>query len=190
LAVRPGDSVTVSISEQSQGLWQISFQNNTTGKNYQTTVQYNSSNSSAEWVEEAPSGAGYGVMPLDSFGTINFSNASAVQNGQTVNLSQAGAQPITMLGSSGQKLAVPSSIGGDGASFSVSRTNASATPTPSGRGTTGRTSPGYPGYPSGGAYPSGSGYPGGGYPGGGSGYPGGGYPGGAQPAPGYPVYPF
>jgi hypothetical protein len=177
LAVRPGDSVTVSINEQSPGMWQVSFKNNTTGQNYQTNVQYNSSHSSAEWVEEAPSGMGQGVMPLDSFGTINFSNAQAVQNGQTVNMSQAGAQPITMLGSSGQQLAVPSSIGSDGASFSVSRTDAPATTTPTGRGGSGRTSPSYPGRPST-AYP------------GGSGYPGGGYPGGSQTDPGYPVFPF
>ena len=44
-----------------------------------------------------------------------------------MNLSQAHAQPITMLGNGGQQLAVPSSIGDDGASFSVSRTQSPAT---------------------------------------------------------------
>ncbi len=124
----------MSIAQQSAVTWQIAFKNNTSGQTYQTSVHYTSSLSSAEWIEEAPSGPN-GVVPLDNFGSVAFSSASAVQNGQTVDLSQAGAQPITMLNSSGQQLAVPSGIGSDSASFSVARTAASATPaTVSGRG--------------------------------------------------------
>ena len=132
LAVEPGDSVTVSIAEQGAGTgaWQISMKNNTSGQTYQTTVHYASSLSSAEWIEEAPSGPN-GLAPLDNFGSVGFSSATAVQNGQTVNLAQAGAQPITMLNTNGQALAVPSGVGSDGSSFSISRTSASATPTAS-----------------------------------------------------------
>jgi hypothetical protein len=129
LAVAPGDSVTVSITRQASGssAWQVAFKNNTSGQTYQTPVTYSSSLSSAEWVEEAPSGPN-GVIPLDNFVSVGFSSATAIQKGQTVNLAQAGAQPITMLNANGQSLAVPSGIGSDGASFSVSRTSASATP--------------------------------------------------------------
>src|SRR5438067_2005184 len=136
LAVAPGDSVTVSITEQGAGtgVWQIAFKNNTSGQTYQTTVQYTSSQSSAEWIEEAPAGRG-GILPLDRFGTIPGSGATAVANGQTVDLAQAGAQPITMLNTAGQPLAVPSAIGSNGSSFSVARTQAAATPAPTrGRG--------------------------------------------------------
>ena len=131
-AVHPGDSVSVSITEQSASNWQISFKNNTTGQTYQTSVRYASSYSSAEWVVEAPS-AGGDLLPLDSFGSVSFSGASATQNGQTVNLSRAQAEPITMLNARGQALAVPSGIGGDGASFSVTRTDAPAAAVGSGR---------------------------------------------------------
>jgi hypothetical protein len=93
---------------------------------YQTTAQYASSESSAEWVEEAPTGA-RGVLPLDNFNSVSFSSASAIDNGQTVNLSQLGAQAITMLNANDQPLAVPSAIGSDGSSFSVARTSAPAT---------------------------------------------------------------
>jgi len=67
LAVAPGDSVTVSIDEQGEGSgsWQISITNNTSGQNYQTTATYTSTESSAEWIEEAPSGPG-GILPLDN----------------------------------------------------------------------------------------------------------------------------
>jgi Peptidase A4 family len=139
LAVSPGDSVTVSINEQGAGtgLWQIAIKNNTSGKSYQTNVRYNSSESSAEWVEEAPVGNG-SLLPLDDFSSVNFTQATAVQNGQTVNLTQSGARPITMLNGVGEALAVPSAIGSDGTSFDVSRTSASATPIPS---TTNRRTP-------------------------------------------------
>jgi len=136
LAVNPGDSVSVSIDKQASGanMWQISFTNNTTGQTYQTSVQYASSQSSAEWVEEAPTSQS-GILPLDNFGTIAFSNASAIHAGQTVDLAQSGAQPISLLDASGQALAIPSAIGTDGSSFTVARTDvpAVAAPGPGGR---------------------------------------------------------
>jgi hypothetical protein len=149
--------VTVNITEQGTNNWSIDFTNNTTGKTYHTTRRYTSSHSSAEWVVEAPS-SGNGVLPLDNFGSVSFSGASATQNGQSVNLSQAKAQPITMLGNSGQQLAVPSSIGGDGASFSVARTQAPSTSVGVGRGApSGSGFPTRPTAPSG--FGSGSGSP-------------------------------
>ena len=136
LAVAPGESVTVSITESSpgSGTWQISMRNNTSGQSYQTTVHYASSESSAEWIEEAPAGGNGSVIePLDNFGTVPFSAATAVENGQTVDLAQAGARSITMLNAANQALAVPSAIGSDGSSFSVTRTSAQATTTPLGQ---------------------------------------------------------
>jgi peptidase A4-like protein len=125
LAVAPGDSVTVTLSEQSPGQWQVSLKDNTSGQSYSTTRQYASSESSAEWVEEAPS-TGLGVVSLDNFGSVNFSGASAVENGKTVTVSQANGQGITMINRSGQVLAAPSALGSDGSSFSISRTQASS----------------------------------------------------------------
>ncbi len=121
LTVLPGDSVTVSITQQSAGQWLIVLKDNTTGKSYQTNVQYQSSLSSAEWVQEAPS-AGRRVVPLDQFGTVQFTAGSAIKDGNKVSLKAAGAQPITMIDSQGNALAVPSALGSDGSSFSVSRT--------------------------------------------------------------------
>jgi hypothetical protein len=137
VAVVPGDSVTVSIDEQGadSGNWQISITNNTSGQKYQTTVQYASSESSAEWIMEAPA-ASNGILPLDNFNSVPFTAATAVENGQTVDLSQTGAQPITMLNGNNQALAVPSAVGSDGSSFSVARTTAPAsTATAGGPGT-------------------------------------------------------
>jgi hypothetical protein len=128
LAVAPGDSVTVSIDEQGagSGSWQISISNNTTGQSYQTSASYTSTESSAEWIEEAPTGAA-GVLPLDNFQSVDFSIAATTVNGQNLNPAQASAQPLTMLDDSNQPLAEPSSLGSDGAAFTVTRTSAPAT---------------------------------------------------------------
>ncbi len=135
LTINPGDSITVTISQQSAGQWLIDMKNNTTGKTYSTTVQYNSSESSAEWIVEAPS-SGRSLLPLDNFGSIPFTNATTTENGKTVTLSQANATPISMIDSAGNVLATPSAITANGKGFTVTRTNvpASTISVGSGRG--------------------------------------------------------
>jgi len=45
----------VTITEQSAGTWLVEMKDVTTNKTYTTTLRYNSSKSSAEWIQEAPS---------------------------------------------------------------------------------------------------------------------------------------
>jgi hypothetical protein len=126
LSVSAGDSVTVTITQKAAVDWTIQIKNNTTGQAYNTSVKYTSSNSSAEWVQEAPS-AGRGMIPLDDFGTLRFSGASAVRDGQSLALKALNPQAITMINGARQPLAQPSVIGVDGSSFSVTRTQAQST---------------------------------------------------------------
>ena len=126
LAVHPGDAVTISISKGSNNEWQISFSDATTGQNYATSVSYQSSLSSAEWVEEMPSDQ-RGFVSLDNFGNVSFTNAYATENGNRVTSSGSSADPMTMINGAGQALATPSSLGADGASFTVTRTSVPAT---------------------------------------------------------------
>lgn len=123
LGVAPGDSVTVTITERTSGVWLIEMVNNTTKDSYQRTVNYSSSRSSAEWVQEAPS-AGRGVIPLDDFGSVRFTAGSAVRDGKTLGLTGLGAAAVVMINRSGQAIAQPSTLGADGSSFSVTRTSA------------------------------------------------------------------
>jgi hypothetical protein len=124
LAVHSGDDMTVSIAQQSSGQWKIYFIDATTGQSYQASVSYNSSLSSAEWIEEMPSDQ-KGMVALDNFGTLSFANAFAVQdNGSPETISALGAQPMTMITNTDQALATPSTLGADGASFSVTRSSA------------------------------------------------------------------
>lgn len=126
LPVKPGDSVTVTISQQSAGNWLIAFKNNTTGQSYQTTEQYDSSMSSAEWVEEAPSG-GRRVVPLDEFGSVHFAAGTATKDGQSVTIAQSGAKPITMIDGTGTPLATPSKLSNTGG-FDVTQAAPSSAP--------------------------------------------------------------
>ncbi len=123
--VNPGDSVTVSINETGTNQWKISFANHTTGETYQTSLQYASSLSSAEWIEEAPS-VGRRILPIDNFGTVQFSGGTAIENGKTVTISQSGAQPITMAGYGGSAVVTPSALTSNGQGFSVSESASTA----------------------------------------------------------------
>lgn len=127
LLVSAGDSVQVSLAQTSPGEWHIAFADTTTGKSYATDVAYNSSLSSAEWVQEMPSMArGRSFIPLDDFNTIAFSDASVTENGVVENLSQAHASPLEMVNIKGETLAEPSALVSQGSSFAVMRTGALA----------------------------------------------------------------
>ena len=123
LKVTPGDSVTVTITETTRDNWLITLKNNTTGLDYKVTENYKSSRSSAEWIEEAPSG-GRRVYPLENFGSVAFSGSSTVVDGKTLTLAAAGAKPVSMSDSTGRIIAAPSKLATDGKSFSVTRTDA------------------------------------------------------------------
>jgi len=129
LTVHAGDSVSVSLAEVSANNWSLTFVDNTTGEMYQKNISYTSSHSSAEWIEEMPVGGtsrSLNYLPLDNFGTTNFTNASVVANGTHEILSGTGAQALTMV-AGGEALATPSGIGSDGGSFSVARTDVAVT---------------------------------------------------------------
>lgn len=129
LTIHLGDEVTVSVAQQSSGQWQISFVDGTSGQNYSASASYQSSLSSAEWIEEMPSDQ-RGFVPLDNFGTVSFAGGVATQNGGQVTISGSNAQPLTMINSAGQALADTSSLGAGGANFAVTRTSISASATP------------------------------------------------------------
>jgi hypothetical protein len=130
LTLDPGDTIRVSIDQQGPETWLIAFTNITRGQTYQVTKRYASSLSSAEWVEEAPSGGRRRTLPLDNFGTIRFSQAATVRDTQVLNLAQSGAHAITMITPAGLHLAEPSGLGADGESFSVTRTSTPSPPSP------------------------------------------------------------
>ncbi len=123
LRVHAGDSVSVSLREKTPGVWVLTFVNNTTAKSYQREISYDSSRSSAEWIQERPlmeRGNALRLVPLDNFGQVTFTDAYAVRDGATVHPAQAGADKLSMVSTAGAALAIPSKLHADG-SFSVTR---------------------------------------------------------------------
>jgi hypothetical protein len=136
LAVHPGDSISAAILETSPDIWNIVITNNTSKKQFEKTVQYQSSLSSAEWIQERPLIDGT-LTPLSGYTPVTFTGATAIQNGMRVSLVQTGAQEINLIDAPSQlALSVPSPISTDGTSFSVSRTSATVTPADSAIATT------------------------------------------------------
>lgn len=129
LTVSPGDSMSATLTQTSAASgatpaeWSVTIRDNTTGQSYQTSIAYNSSLSSAEWIEEMPSD-GSSFVPLDNFGTASFSNGMTTVNGNLETIAGANAQELTMVNSGGQTLAATSALGADGESFTVTRTTA------------------------------------------------------------------
>jgi hypothetical protein len=104
--------------------------NNTTNKEYAKTVAYQSSHSSAEWIQERVSDIDGAFYPLNDFGSITFQNAIAEVDGEFKSLPELGAKPFMMATSRGQVLATTSALDATGA-FTVTRATASTVVTPS-----------------------------------------------------------
>jgi hypothetical protein len=128
LTVNPGDSITASLSEVTVGVWKIAITDMTTGKNYTTTRSYQSSGSTAEWIEEDPSAAvGGQPMPLDTFTPVSFTKGSVTtintDNTYTaLTIAASDAQPITLVSVVNQTttpIITPSVLGSDGQSFTL-----------------------------------------------------------------------
>ena len=120
VTVAEGDNMTASITEISSGQWTVTITDNTDKQSWTATVSYTSSLSSAEWIEEDPSYVSGKLVPFDNFHEAVFTAGLATQNGASVTIAASTAQPVTMVDSNAQSIAIPSAIGSDGASFTVS----------------------------------------------------------------------
>jgi hypothetical protein len=113
IAVRPGDSMTGTVTTDGSGRFTLTIHNNTTGGNFSTSQTLKKARlASAEVIAEAPSGSG-GVLPLTNFGTASFSAATV--NG--VAIGSFNPDKIDMV-SGGVTKALTSALSG-GTSFSV-----------------------------------------------------------------------
>lgn len=121
LTISAGDNMSATITETTTNTWQITITDDTTNQTYTTTISYTSTNSSVEWIEEDPSYENGELVPLDNFGSVTFSSASATANHVVETIASAGSQPITLVNTSGQPLATPSVLIDSGAGFVVTQ---------------------------------------------------------------------
>src|SRR5713226_6906202 len=86
MSISPGDTIKVSLQLVSVGKknqsWTLSMEDTTGAQTWSTTLNYKSSQLSAEWIEEAPSSSG-GILPLAAYGPAAGSPAPAFDFGLT-----------------------------------------------------------------------------------------------------------
>jgi hypothetical protein len=113
LAIRPGDSISASVTTDGSGRFTLMIRNNTTGQSFTTSARLKSAKlASAEAIAEAPSSSG-GVLPLTNFGTASFSATTV--NGQAIG--SFNPDKIDMV--SGSTVKAQTSALSGGSSFSV-----------------------------------------------------------------------
>jgi hypothetical protein len=110
-AVSPGDEMKVSIVEDSPGRWTITIADLTSGQTVSGWVAYSTPQTSAEWIEEAPSSGTGQQLTLADFGTAQFTNIAA-----TPNLGPA-IFPVDMVNANGNIISSPGPLSND--SFSI-----------------------------------------------------------------------
>jgi hypothetical protein len=71
ISVTPGDVITASITHGSGSAWTIAITDKTKNKSFSTTKTYTGPQTSAEWIEEAPSLGGH-VTTLANYGQATF----------------------------------------------------------------------------------------------------------------------
>jgi hypothetical protein len=118
MTVAPGDRMHAAITERAPGRWEIELDDLTTGERFSIALAYDSSESSAEWIVEAPRQGG-GNVPLDDFSAVSFSNARAASDGGAKTPAALGATRVSLVDRSGAPLAVPGTL--SGGSFTIVR---------------------------------------------------------------------
>jgi len=123
LDIEPGDRVRASVREVGRDVWRLEVENLSSGKAAGRTVVYDSSHSSAEWIEEMPTALYGSFIPLNDFGTVRFSHAKATEFGVVRGIEELGAEPLMMINRRGEVLAAASVLEDNG--FAVVRSTAS-----------------------------------------------------------------
>lgn len=123
--VHPGDAMTVDVNQVSAGSWTITVTNHTTLQVFTQNLTYASTNSSAEWIHEAPT-VGGSQARLASTTRANFDL-------DTVNASTVigGAGTLHEIQLVGPTNATPSGLDSDGDGFAVADGSKAPPPPPS-----------------------------------------------------------
>ncbi|HEY5121275.1 MAG TPA: G1 family glutamic endopeptidase, partial [Acidimicrobiales bacterium] len=122
--VSPGDAMTASVSFASSQ-WTLTLDDTTAGWNFSVTVASPSppaAQSSAEWIVERPEvcSRSCSLATLTTLSPVTFTNARATSGTATGPISQFAYSQMEMVSQTGTTvLALPSSLGADGLSFSV-----------------------------------------------------------------------
>lgn len=82
VAVKPGDTVSATITKATSDTWTITLRNATTGVSFATTETYAGPGASAEWIQEAPNVSG-NLTKMAAYGSTTI---TATANGRSPGL--------------------------------------------------------------------------------------------------------
>jgi hypothetical protein len=117
-AVNPGDKITVKISNAGGDTWDISL-TDAGNWSWSTSLSYDSSGSSAEWIQEAPSLDSAQTLPAD-VGTVSFGSTSTFTEGGSTETIAEGSPTVIEESPVGEvNEATTSPLASDGQSFNV-----------------------------------------------------------------------
>jgi peptidase A4-like protein len=134
-SVSHGDAISVGISMVSPGHWLITM-NDVHRWSWHTTVTYTSSESSAEWVLEAPTVAVQTVLPTMSATAFGAGDSYSLDGGPARTIASGDPLTMQMLSLGAVAEGLPSSLAGAGTSFNAcAYATACATPTAAPRAT-------------------------------------------------------
>lgn len=122
LPVWAGNTVTASISYNGWSRWIVTLRNLSSGRSVTRTMFYRSTLSSAEWIEETPSGA-TGIEPLARCGSVYLRSARLTAGGRTSGLAARAITRLVLVNSSGAALLLPSALYAWSTAFTVWRTS-------------------------------------------------------------------
>lgn len=111
--VKPGDVMTASITKGSGSSWTITINDVTTGKSFTTVQTYNGQQTSAEWIEEAPTVGGR-VAPLAHYGQATFDPGTVNGGNPHLTASEGGVMVQNRV-----QVSTPSGPDGDTDGFNV-----------------------------------------------------------------------
>jgi hypothetical protein len=120
--VSAGDSMTARIEliDPTLNQWLIRLNDLTNGQNFNTTVFYDSSKLTCEWIVERPT-LNNRIGTLANFGSVTFSNMSATEDGTFTTITNLPYARVTMYNRQNNQLAAVSTLS-DTSSFTVTYT--------------------------------------------------------------------
>jgi len=125
ITVSPGDQIQASIRlvNVTFNQWTININDTTADESFQNTVNYTSSQLSAEWIVERPT-VNHFTSQLANFGSVTFTNCSASVGSATEGISSFPREALDMYSSttprsSSVQLADVSDLTSDGTEFTV-----------------------------------------------------------------------
>jgi hypothetical protein len=123
ITVSPGDVMVASISlvDSATNHWSIQISDTTTGQDFSTTVVYNSTRSSGEWIMERPTVANK-LTTLADFGNLTFTGCYLDANNISGAISKFYFSRIEMTSSGNVQITSVSPLTANGKSFVITYT--------------------------------------------------------------------